>query len=905
MDEDAEPYELHGRTGGKHIMASKEVLDGAGGLDFVLSVGKNRLSFGVVAFMIFHEVMKHSAFFRSALVGMLGWMAMLLVPSSVEASYFALTRDTKDDQQCITYDVRYPYWTEHIYIATYPGHSRSKEGWIAPYYGGVVGNLRGEPTLIQYASWQMGGKGAPTSGIDFVHAGKHMSWVRSTWEGSSGGIKGLWPQSEFKTNEWYRFVNRVWTPVKATPHLGYAGVWMKNLKTNEWFHLATFKFPAELTGFNAMGGFCEYVTGNATKTCAAEFRNVYAMRHDQWGSESEFSAFNHKEDIIRLIQPANKSSVLLETTRTPQDPTTGKYEQTPVVTQKVALTQPEKPAFFDPVKVSSPSAGVNGSRVVVKWRVDVKNSPQLGYVVDLLEGEKVVATSAENDPNARECVLEVGEDLKRLQARVRITDLFGRNSAAVTVPVVRLEPMAAVKEPTLAAGLVYRYVESAKPADWQAIPEMTKLVAKREGVVAGPDLTPRLSRTGYAFTFSGYLRVPKTGLYAFHLISACGAKLILDGKTVVNADGYHSIAKTPGTVALAEGLHTLVLPYFQGARQYQQADDFLQLTWSGPGLAEQPVPFSAFSHERAGGDALPEVALKVAQQGDDGINLLLSCEIKSGQDPVERVEYYATNAGFDYYSAQGACGAEYFLAESKTPSESVPAVIWGGGGMIRARVIYQNGKTIDSPPFLLGKGSADAGGVYGDYRLTQLEHHLYPMACSADAQSITLVGESMGLLTKPVTGDATVVARVADITSAKRQADGTELMDAQNWYAGVIVRESLEARPGEPLGGSQIPYASLMVAANGQTRHCDSTMINGAGNQPAGVGNGLPWLKIERKGADFTLSASADGQTWKQVKTVNLPKMPANAHVGFVIYAIPSATNRVHWAKFDHISITQ
>ena len=71
---------------------------------------------------------------------------------------------------------------------------------------------KGNKTLLQFASWQMSGKDAPTSGIDFVHAGPHMSWKRSNWEGSSGGIKGDWPETEFKRNQWYRFVHRVWTP---------------------------------------------------------------------------------------------------------------------------------------------------------------------------------------------------------------------------------------------------------------------------------------------------------------------------------------------------------------------------------------------------------------------------------------------------------------------------------------------------------------------------------------------------------------------------------------------------------------------------------------------------------------------------------------------------------------------
>jgi hypothetical protein len=80
-------------------------------------------------------------------------------------------------------------------------------------------------------------------------------------------------------------------------------------------------------------------------------------------------------------------------------------------------------------------------------------------------------------------------------------------------------------------------------------------------------------------------------------------------------------------------------------------------------------------------------------------------------------------------------------------------------------------------------------------------------------------------------------------------------------------------------------------------------MINGAGNQPANAGRGTRWFRIERKGSTFTLFHSADGSDWKTIKSVDLPKMSPTAQAGFVIYSIPCATNKVHWAKFDHISI--
>ncbi len=826
-----------------------------------------------------------------------------LLAGTAHASYFGLTKDTPEAQQCITYDARYPYWTDHIYIATYPGHSRSKEGWIAPYYGGIVSNTRGEPNLIQYASWQMGGKGAPASGIDFVHAGKHMSWVRSTWEGSSGGIKGLWPTSEFKPGKWYRFFHRVWTPADPVPHTGYAGVWMKDLESGVWYHLATFKFPAELTGFDSMGGFCEYITGSATRTCAVEFRNIYAMRNGKWGAENTFKAFNHKEDIIKLTQ-GDPGSVLLETSRTDRDPQTGRHAEIPVVTQTVSLKQPADIRFLDPVRIAACTAEASGNRCVVRWKVSEKDSPQLGYRVEVTDGAQATVTAAGNDPNTRELVLETPPSNRPFRIKLVINDIFGRESQAAAATVTPVRPAPAVIVDSLVPGLAYRYFESAKPAEWQTIPDTARLQPKRQGVVAAPDITPRLKRVGYAFDFQGFLNVPAPGLYQFNLVAASGVRLLIDGRPVVNAADYHSIARSPGTIALAAGLHRLEIGYFQGARQYQQADDFLQLSWNGPGLSEQTVPFSAFLHQpQAGRGNEPQVTLKSAQQGDAGIRLLLSAEVTPGT-AVERIEYYAHNPHFDYYSAQGASGADYLLATATDPAAATPVVVWGGGGSLRARLVYGQGLTADSAPLPLPAAAGRTPDLtFGPYRLTELEHHLYPMACAADADSITLVGDSMGLLTKPLDGDGTVTAHLAEITSNQPQADGTTLMDDQNWYAGIIIRDRLDATPGEPLGGDKVPYAAVLGAANDHTRYCDSTMINGAGNQPANAGRGTRWFRIERKGNSFTLFHSADGADWKSIKTVDLPKMSPTAQAGFVIYSIPCATNKVHSARFDHISI--
>jgi hypothetical protein len=82
-------------------------------------------------------------------------------------------------------------------------------------------------------------------------------------------------------------------------------------------------------------------------------------------------------------------------------------------------------------------------------------------------------------------------------------------------------------------------------------------------------------------------------------------------------------------------------------------------------------------------------------------------------------------------------------------------------------------------------------------------------------------------------------------------------------------------------------------------------MINGAGNQPSGdIGSDCKWFKLTRKGQQLTAYISQDGQTWKQVSSIDQPNMHPEIQIGFVHYSIPCSTPVAHWAKFDHLSIS-
>ena len=616
-----------------------------------------------------------SLHFRHLIPSLLPAVASVLLPLAGRASYFDLVPESKDDLECVTYDARYPYWTQQIYIATYPHHSRSKEGWGCEYYGGVQLNSSEKSTHLLWSTWGVTGKDAPPSGIDFVYAGPHMGWHRSTWEGSSGGASGSWPADEFKVSQWYRFVHRVWTPTEHAPHVGYAGVWMKSLETGEWHHMATFKFPAALTGFNNMQGFMEWFGGNAPEKAAAEFRNCYAFCNGQWTSRPNFTARNAGGNTVTLVAGENGNGVLMETVANPVDRATGKRKSGPVVHQAFALRQPSLPDFFDASKIGTPAAEYLGKQVVVRWSVDSKSAPQLGYDIDVFDGNSRVVSHSWNDPEARECALALpAVPDGRLSVRLVLRDIFNQRSQEARLDAAPSKPLASAALSGLVPGLAYRYFESPKPDTWSALPELASLKPLRTGVTATPDITPRLRRNGYAFGFDGYLRIPVDGLYTFNLVAASGARLVLDDTVIIDADGDRSIARYPGTAALAAGFHSVRIAFYHGKGRHNQADDFLQMTWSSPGLETTTVPAYAFAHVAVASEPVLSVQARVA----GGIRLELSSHPAGFTGKVKRIDYYAINDHFDYFTQQGAQSANYFLSGAEQPEQTVTAPIWGG-----------------------------------------------------------------------------------------------------------------------------------------------------------------------------------------------------------------------------------
>ncbi len=90
---------------------------------------------------------------------------------------------------------------------------------------------------------------------------------------------------------------------------------------------------------------------------------------------------------------------------------------------------------------------------------------------------------------------------------------------------------------------------------------------------------------GYGLVLSGFVRVPRKGIYTFILSSDDGSRLTVGHRIVVDHDGPHGMSEAEGKVGLHRGWHPFEVRYFQSG-----GDSGLKLEIEGPGLSRREVP---------------------------------------------------------------------------------------------------------------------------------------------------------------------------------------------------------------------------------------------------------------------------------------------------------------------------
>jgi alpha-L-fucosidase len=135
-------------------------------------------------------------------------------------------------------------------------------------------------------------------------------------------------------------------------------------------------------------------------------------------------------------------------------------------------------------------------------------------------------------------------------------------SATITKEFNKVTPLKALNtnpERKMAPGLFYRYYEGV----WDSLPDFKTLKPVKEGTVPDFVFTPRNRDDNFCFEYTGYIRVPESGVYFFYTSSDDGSRLWIDDLQVVNNDGLHGMQEKQGDIPLEKGYHRITVGYFE------------------------------------------------------------------------------------------------------------------------------------------------------------------------------------------------------------------------------------------------------------------------------------------------------------------------------------------------------
>ena len=149
--------------------------------------------------------------------------------------------------------------------------------------------------------------------------------------------------------------------------------------------------------------------------------------------------------------------------------------------------------------------------------------------------------------------------------------------------------------PASSNGLTYKYYEGT----WNALPNFNTLTPVKTGTTANTDISVRTAgrNDNFAFVWQGYINITTPGTYTFETVSDDGSKLYFNSlydplaTATVNNDGLHAPVPATGTVNIAvAGVYPISITFFE-----KDGGEQMQVNWTGPGFAKQPIPSSAFT----------------------------------------------------------------------------------------------------------------------------------------------------------------------------------------------------------------------------------------------------------------------------------------------------------------------
>ena len=159
-------------------------------------------------------------------------------------------------------------------------------------------------------------------------------------------------------------------------------------------------------------------------------------------------------------------------------------------------------------------------------------------------------------------------------------------TAQQTFKKIRPNPSSTVME--VKSGIHFAYFEG----EWDLLPDFDRITPVKSGVLSDFSFAPRDREEYFGFQYTGFVNVPKDGVYSFFTDSDDGSRLYIGEELVVDNDGLHGMQEQDGMIALAAGLHPIRVIFFE-----KTGGDGLKVSYKGSGFEKQPIPGDFLFHQ--------------------------------------------------------------------------------------------------------------------------------------------------------------------------------------------------------------------------------------------------------------------------------------------------------------------
>lgn len=740
-----------------------------------------------------------------------------------------------DDIDIMVKELRYPWWAESTYYATWNATLKPKgPGLYSGFTGGVNKDQRGglaadlptekrlatatdKPGGMVFTFWD------PASQV--LYCGPEFNATPYSGEGAgatcgSGGNNVPW----IRAGRWYQVVLRSWTSDDTQRSETYVGQWVKDVAANQWHHLATFRTPGRFTGWDGNMGFLEDFANGGRDIREIHRGAAYFRQAGIWKSCPTVSVRSRKSNepygpLFALASIENGSAISIITST--NDKKLPAHLPADGQVTRLSCHEPDQPTWDKP-RVSGVVATVWEGHAVVTWDIAADAAPQLGYRIEVFDNTGFtgapVTVVAERQAHVRSRRLDLATNKPHI--RLTITDIFDQT---IAVP-ARIDgglPMPASSRAATLPGVKYALFNLDDTA--ASVPDTGKLNPVKTGILSRPSLAPAGNGEGpFAMRFEGLLKAPATGAWVLALRSASGARLWIDHQLIANDDGRHGPSERRFPLLLQAGLHPMRLEYYHVSGR----DARLELEWEGPGQNLAPIPAPAF--EMVDDGKLPLFSLLPVPTPSRVTPVEIACKLDPRGSEIASVDYYL---------------GKMRIGSARQPPWSVSFLLPEGPQQIVAQLTCADGRSIEAAPVTaIGQSEVVEGWTLAGLNGADLPH----VFRSAGANGYDYAGDGAWFLYRPVKGDFTLTARVAHFTTDD---------DWRN-RVGLMARTDAKSNADEN---------TIYRAGLGDVTTSINGRETGSGASDWFVHKPAPWLRLVRQGQLFRGYCSMDGNTWEKV----------------------------------------